>query len=565
LLALLSFTLHAHAITAAQIQGMEATIIVEGDGVITGELNPGQEITLHMLSFKEREGQQILELTEELYIGDQTIIAEHEEDEFGNQFALFRITELPAQEFSYKIEARVKTFVDKTIQDYDLSQSIDEQQDFLEATEYIESNEGTIRTITQQNFTSDSSLQTLGDVTSWVNGYVTYNLAYAGKIVPSTEVLREKQGVCDEYANLAAAILRAKGIPIRFVVGLVFNGEREEYHAWLQAYLPGQGWLDLDPTYNEAGTVDGSHILLGVFQDHSQAGDKITFPQNIDVELSERVLFQPGVDQNNVQIHDFDFYPEFLALEWVEHIELQEGQLTDLNFTLTNQTPDLELVSARLVMHDDFEVKHASRMLLIEPQESQTLTFSVLPLAQIPEDIFMAYDYRFETPAQTAEGTINVYPAEINGLPQVEVESIIPIIGEQGIELMVELKNYSPETQNIRIDLKKIRAFDETIAAQSQRTFVYVLPTNLREVSISITGENLDYETTIPLLETIPLDNGLIDGNQPIEDENILYVPEKVQQELLLNALTLGKIFVVIIAVILILVSLFKKKAAKKQ
>jgi transglutaminase-like putative cysteine protease len=58
---------------------------------------------------------------------------------------------------------------------------------------------------------------------------------------------------CTEYASLLAALSRAQGIPARYFEGLRYFDrgegaiERIE-HAWIDVYLPGLGWVALDPT-----------------------------------------------------------------------------------------------------------------------------------------------------------------------------------------------------------------------------------------------------------------------------------------------------------------------------
>ena len=46
-------------------------------------------------------------------------------------------------------------------------------------------------------------------------------------------------------------MLRMQGLAARFVSGYAFNPELDEgneLHAWVEAYLPGAGWLGLDPS-----------------------------------------------------------------------------------------------------------------------------------------------------------------------------------------------------------------------------------------------------------------------------------------------------------------------------
>ncbi len=76
---------------------------------------------------------------------------------------------------------------------------------------------------------------------------------------PPSAVLAQRGGVCQDYAHLAIAALRSKGIPARYVSGYVETlpppgQERlrgaDVSHAWFAAYLPNYGWVDFDPTNN---------------------------------------------------------------------------------------------------------------------------------------------------------------------------------------------------------------------------------------------------------------------------------------------------------------------------
>jgi transglutaminase-like putative cysteine protease len=70
--------------------------------------------------------------------------------------------------------------------------------------------------------------------------------------------VQTRSGFCQYYASTMAVFLRELGIPARFVEGFLpgeadpFGSGRtirsQDAHAWVQAYFPGYGWIDLDPT-----------------------------------------------------------------------------------------------------------------------------------------------------------------------------------------------------------------------------------------------------------------------------------------------------------------------------
>ena len=54
------------------------------------------------------------------------------------------------------------------------------------------------------------------------------------------DLLAQKKGICFDYAALMTAMLRSQDIPTKLVVGYTGN----LYHAWINVYLEGQGWVD---------------------------------------------------------------------------------------------------------------------------------------------------------------------------------------------------------------------------------------------------------------------------------------------------------------------------------
>lgn len=71
------------------------------------------------------------------------------------------------------------------------------------------------------------------------------------------ELLAGREGVCQDFAHLAAGCLRSVGLPGRYVSGYIETmppkgrpklAGSDATHAWAAAMVPGGGWLDLDPT-----------------------------------------------------------------------------------------------------------------------------------------------------------------------------------------------------------------------------------------------------------------------------------------------------------------------------
>lgn len=94
---------------------------------------------------------------------------------------------------------------------------------------------------------------------------------------PVSQVLSLRGGVCQDFAHLMIAGLRAIGLPARYCSGYVRTrpppGQQrrqgaDQSHAWVGAWLgPQLGWVDLDPT-NDLVVCD-EHVLLGWGRDYA--------------------------------------------------------------------------------------------------------------------------------------------------------------------------------------------------------------------------------------------------------------------------------------------------------
>ena len=113
------------------------------------------------------------------------------------------------------------------------------------------------------------------------------------------QVLADRKGVCQDFAHLAIGGLRSLGLPARYVSGYLETlpppGKpklvgADASHAWLAVYVPGAGWVDLDPTNN---LIPGErYITLAWGRDYGDVtpvkgvvmgGGRHTLSVNVDV------------------------------------------------------------------------------------------------------------------------------------------------------------------------------------------------------------------------------------------------------------------------------------------
>lgn len=103
-----------------------------------------------------------------------------------------------------------------------------------------------------------------------------YDPGFTTIATPLSEVLKNRRGVCQDFAHLAIACLRAVGLAARYVSGYIETvpppgQERligaDASHAWFSVYAPTVGWIDFDPTNNQLPAEQ--HITVAWGRDFS--------------------------------------------------------------------------------------------------------------------------------------------------------------------------------------------------------------------------------------------------------------------------------------------------------
>ncbi|HKO79249.1 MAG TPA: transglutaminase family protein, partial [Chitinophagaceae bacterium] len=114
------------------------------------------------------------------------------------------------------------------------------------------------------------------------------------------EILEHRSGVCQDFAHVMLEMLRSLGIPSRYVSGYICsnkNGMRGEgaTHAWIEAWIPGNGWVGNDPTNNV--WVTNHHVKLAVgrnFNDCSPIKGTFKGPARQSLSVYVSVGYEDG-------------------------------------------------------------------------------------------------------------------------------------------------------------------------------------------------------------------------------------------------------------------------------
>ena len=102
------------------------------------------------------------------------------------------------------------------------------------------------------------------------------------------DALRDRRGVCQDFAHVMIGMCRALKIPALYVSGYLATEAASATHAWMEVLIPGLGWHGLDPTHNRP--VDETYIKLAVGRDYADVAPvsgnyKGTTDRKLEVEV----------------------------------------------------------------------------------------------------------------------------------------------------------------------------------------------------------------------------------------------------------------------------------------
>jgi len=119
-------------------------------------------------------------------------------------------------------------------------------------------------------------IDVLRDLTSRIYSDFTYRSGSTTVSTQVAEVLAAGEGVCQDFARLAIACLRAHGLAASYVSGYLATDpppgkERmigiDATHAWASVWTPQNQWLGLDPTNDQM--VDERYIVVAFGRDYA--------------------------------------------------------------------------------------------------------------------------------------------------------------------------------------------------------------------------------------------------------------------------------------------------------
>jgi transglutaminase-like putative cysteine protease len=163
-------------------------------------------------------------------------------------------------QINYTIDPSKIAAYDKTSDDY---------QTYTKPIKYVESNDPQIEALAAQLEQGKTNPYIIaGSIYDWVVNHLIYR--EVNGLQGAKFALENGYGECGDFSALFTALCRADGIPARPVVGRWATSLAQDWHVWAEFYLPGYGWLPVDPTVENLngkgrvyfGNLDNKRLIL---------------------------------------------------------------------------------------------------------------------------------------------------------------------------------------------------------------------------------------------------------------------------------------------------------------
>jgi transglutaminase-like putative cysteine protease len=215
-------------------------------------------------------------------------VLEEHVDFFGNKLYYF-VIEQEHEELTVIVRSQVERMIATNGPAPYPTQSWEMVRDMLLAStgEYMEEKQFThpteitatspeIKNYAEKSFIKDRALfEAVYDLIKRIYTNFSFTPGFTTISTPLSVVMKERKGVCQDFAHLAISCIHSMGLPARYVSGyletLAPAGKEkltgvDASHAWISVFIPGMGWVDFDPTNNQL--ANEQYITIGWGRDY---------------------------------------------------------------------------------------------------------------------------------------------------------------------------------------------------------------------------------------------------------------------------------------------------------
>lgn len=186
-------------------------------------------------------------------------------------------------------------------------------EEYKSATEYIDIDDEIVQKANELVAGRTDWFEAVHEIAFYVYNTMTYDINFANSQEKASWVMKNKKGVCDEYTVLFLALVRALGIPARYVSGVAYSNINKEFgnHAWAEIYN-GEEWVPFDTTFGQFGWLDATHVALSKTSDAKITNVKYRYTSSnltaSDLNLNASVVGKTD-ELNGISLLEFNIQP----------------------------------------------------------------------------------------------------------------------------------------------------------------------------------------------------------------------------------------------------------------
>jgi len=261
-------------------------------------------------------------------------------------------------------------------------------------------------------------------IAHYVHNLIEYNIYYLGQD-SATDILKNKKGVCGEYATLYAALMRSLGISTKYVYGLVYSADTGDFvpHNWNEVYFDGVGWVPFDPTLAQYGAIDSSHIKLKEYIDTQES------IADFGIEGYNVRLVRNKIDKTAYLRNTRKMDPAHLDID-LEILKEQVG-LGSYNLLMMDiHNPNDYYFATRLqiLLPEKVDIVDRIDSISLAPDESKTI-YQLLKLDDDMDDDYI-YNFSIDVRDRAGEGGTVVFYATSDNLNYSEKQIYLSLSDE---------------------------------------------------------------------------------------------------------------------------------------
>ncbi len=199
----------------------------------------------------------------------------HSHDLFSNRISRFEINE-PHTSLLIEAQSRVNTHPPAPLPvavklcsfaGLETVANVEPWRDYLQASRFVGLSPEAWKLAVDATHGRDDAWLAVLALMEFVFGFLKYESYSTHVHTHMSEVIKDRRGVCQDFAHLLIGLCRTLKIPARYVSGYLATETASATHAWVEVFIPGHGWRGLDPTHNRQ--LGETYVKIGHGRDYS--------------------------------------------------------------------------------------------------------------------------------------------------------------------------------------------------------------------------------------------------------------------------------------------------------